>query len=62
MPTNPVEISTDQFLRLAERVTQLAAGYLENIDALPIAPTTSGEETLRLFRTDLPKTELEKTP
>jgi glutamate/tyrosine decarboxylase-like PLP-dependent enzyme len=52
---NPVEISTDQFLRLAERVTQLAAGYLENIDALPIAPTTSGEETLRLFRTDLPE-------
>jgi len=55
VPTNPVEISTDQFLRLAERVTQLAAGYLENIDALPIAPTTSGEETLRLFRTDLPE-------
>ncbi len=29
---NPVEISTEQFRRLAERVTTLAADYLENID------------------------------
>jgi len=52
---NPVEISTDQFRRLAERVTQLAAEYLENIDTQAIAPTTTGEETLRLFRAAMPE-------
>lgn len=50
-----LEISTDQFQKLAERVTNLAAAYLENLDAQPIAPTTSGAETLRLFQTPLPE-------
>jgi hypothetical protein len=44
---NPLEISTDQFRRLAERVTNLASEYLENIDHQKIAPATDGEETLR---------------
>jgi aromatic-L-amino-acid decarboxylase len=52
---NPVEISPDQFRRLAERVTQLAARYLETIDAQTISPATSGEETLRVFRSALPE-------
>src|SRR5579871_5295128 len=52
---NPVEISADQFCRLAERVTKLAANYLENIDAKMISPSTNGAETLRLFRTPLPE-------
>jgi aromatic-L-amino-acid/L-tryptophan decarboxylase len=52
---NPVEISTDQFRQLAERVTQLAADYLEGIDARPISPATNGEETLRLFRAAMPE-------
>ena len=52
---NPVEISADQFRHLAERVTQLAAGYLESIDAQPISPATNGDETLRLFRTAMPE-------
>jgi glutamate/tyrosine decarboxylase-like PLP-dependent enzyme len=52
---NPIEISSDQFRRLAERVTRLAADYLDNIDAQPISPATNGEETLRLFRTALPE-------
>jgi glutamate/tyrosine decarboxylase-like PLP-dependent enzyme len=52
---NPVEISTDQFRRLAERVTQLAATYLESIDAQSISPATNGEETLRLFRAAMPE-------
>lgn len=55
MPSNPVEISTDQFRRLAEHVTQLAASYLENIDEQAISPATNGEETLRLFRTPMPE-------
>jgi aromatic-L-amino-acid/L-tryptophan decarboxylase len=52
---NPVEISSDQFRRLAERVTQIASEYLESIDAQLISPATSGDETLRLFRTPLPE-------
>ena len=52
---NPVEISTDQFRRLAERVTKLAADYLESIDAQAISPATNGEETLRLFRAAMPE-------
>jgi len=52
---NPLEISSDQFQRLAEHVTKLAAQYLENIDAQVISPATNGEETLRLFHTALPE-------
>jgi aromatic-L-amino-acid/L-tryptophan decarboxylase len=52
---NPVEISSDQFRRLAEHVTKLAAEYLENIDTQPISPATVGAETLRLFRTGIPE-------
>ncbi len=52
---NPLEISPEQFHRLAERVTNLAADYLNHIDAKPIAPATDGDETLRLFRTALPE-------
>jgi len=52
---NPVEISPDQFRRLAERITQLAARYLETIDAQTISSATSGEETLRVFHSALPE-------
>jgi aromatic-L-amino-acid/L-tryptophan decarboxylase len=52
---NSVEISAEQFRRLAERVTKLAAEYLENIDAQAISPATSGEETLRRFGTAMPE-------
>jgi aromatic-L-amino-acid decarboxylase len=52
---NPVEISTDQFRRLAEHVTQLAASYLESIDEQPISPAINGEESLRHFSTAVPE-------
>jgi len=52
---NPLEISSDQFQRLAEHVTKLAAQYLENIDTQVISPATNGAETLRLFRTPIPE-------
>jgi len=51
---NPLEISSSQFRRLADQVTQFAADYLENIDAKPICPATTGAETERIFRTPLP--------
>ena len=46
---NPMEISSAEFRHLADRVAQLATEYLENLDALPVAPATTGEESLRLF-------------
>jgi aromatic-L-amino-acid decarboxylase len=48
---NPVEISTGEFRRLADRAAQIAAEYLDHIDGFSISPATNGEETLRLFRT-----------
>jgi len=49
-----LEISPAQFRRLSERVTKLAADYLENLDAKPIAPATDGAETLGVFQAPLP--------
>jgi aromatic-L-amino-acid/L-tryptophan decarboxylase len=48
-----LEISPDEFRRLAEKVTQLAADYLRELDSRPISPATTGEEAERLFRTPL---------
>jgi aromatic-L-amino-acid/L-tryptophan decarboxylase len=50
-----LEISTDQFRRLAEHVVDIAAAYLENLDHHPISPATSGEESTRLFNGALPE-------
>ncbi len=53
---NPLEISPSQFRRLVEQVTEVAAGYLEDMDSAPISPTTTGMETERVFHTPLPET------
>jgi aromatic-L-amino-acid/L-tryptophan decarboxylase len=52
---NPVEISSAEFRHLAERITQIAAEYLETIDTRVISPATDGDETLRLFHTAMPE-------
>jgi glutamate/tyrosine decarboxylase-like PLP-dependent enzyme len=52
---NPLEISSSQFRRLAERVAQLAADYLEHVDSMPIAPAISGENAVHLFDAALPE-------
>jgi aromatic-L-amino-acid/L-tryptophan decarboxylase len=52
---NPLEISSSQFRALAERVTRLAADYLEHLDSMPIAPGISGENSVRLFDSILPE-------
>jgi aromatic-L-amino-acid decarboxylase len=44
-----LEISPDEFRRLAEKVTQLTADYLRELDSRPISPSTTGEESERLF-------------
>lgn len=51
---NSLEISPDDFRRLAERVTDLAAEYLGSLDSRPIAPPTSGIESASVFETTLP--------
>jgi aromatic-L-amino-acid/L-tryptophan decarboxylase len=48
-----LETSPDEFRRLAERVAQLTADYLRELDSCPISPSTTGEETERVFRTPL---------
>ena len=52
---NPLEISSAEFRRLAERVSELAARYLEELDGKSIAPRTSGAETVRMFQAPLPE-------
>jgi aromatic-L-amino-acid decarboxylase len=48
-----LEISPDEFRRLAEKVTQLTADYLRELDSRSISPSTTGEEVERLFRAPL---------
>lgn len=55
---HPLDISSDQFRRLAERVTRLAADYLQNLESRSISPGSSGKETEALFHTELPETGL----
>jgi glutamate/tyrosine decarboxylase-like PLP-dependent enzyme len=50
-----LEISSEQFRQLAHRITELAANYLHSLDSRPIAPATTGEESVRLFESLLPE-------
>jgi glutamate/tyrosine decarboxylase-like PLP-dependent enzyme len=52
---NPLAVSTTDFRRLAERVTELSAKYLEDLDSKPISPPVAGEESVRLFDVPLPE-------
>src|SRR5437879_9004362 len=52
---NPLEISSSQFRRLAEGVAQQAADYLDRVDSVPVAPSVTGEQSLRLFDAILPE-------
>src|SRR5450755_4190984 len=52
---DPLEISPEDFRRIAAGVTDLSADFLINIDSRPIFPKTSGVETERLFSTALPE-------
>ena len=51
----PLDISPEEFRRLAEQVTHFAAEYLADLDSHPTFPNTSGVETERLFHTALPE-------
>lgn len=55
---NPLDVSSEQFHRLCERVTEIAADYLKGMDARPILPKESGAEMQCIYRTPLPETGL----
>lgn len=45
----PLELSPEEFRRLAERAVEQAAGYLAGLERRPSFPRTSGEETAKIF-------------
>jgi aromatic-L-amino-acid decarboxylase len=50
-----LEISAEEFRRIAARAVELSTDFFTNIDSRPIFPKTSGLETERLFSTELPE-------
>src|SRR5437868_3240791 len=52
---NSLEISNDDFRRLAAEVVALSAEYLSVLDARSIFPNISGAETEQVFSLDLPE-------
>jgi len=54
-PMSRLEISPDEFRRVALRMVELASELLADAHSLPAYPRTSGDETERLFRSALPE-------
>ena len=52
---NPLEISSQQFRRIVEQITALAADYLDGLDARRIHPDSSGKASDAIFHTELPE-------
>src|SRR5262250_2426922 len=52
---NPLEVSKDEFRRLADEVITLSAEYFSNLDARSIFPNTTGTETEQVFSLPLPE-------
>ena len=53
-----LQISSEQFRELLERVASLATQYLGDLDSRPTLPHTSAAETESLFHKSLPETGL----
>ena len=51
---DPLDISADEFRRLASDVAELAASWIATQDSRAIFPATSGAECERLFSSELP--------
>ncbi len=52
---DPLELSPEDFRRLAAKVTELSAEYISTLDARRTFPVTTGAETQRLFALELPE-------
>jgi aromatic-L-amino-acid decarboxylase len=57
----PLEVSDDEFRRLAAEVVALSAEYLSTLDARATFPRTSGAEAERIFAVDAPEHGMGKT-
>ena len=51
----PLELSTENFRRLAANIVDLCAGYLSTLDERSTFPQTTGAESERIFDLDLPE-------
>ncbi|HWZ83153.1 MAG TPA: aminotransferase class V-fold PLP-dependent enzyme [Terriglobales bacterium] len=52
---DPLDLSAEEFRRLAASITDLSSNFLTTLDSRPIFPKTSGDEVERLFSVDLPR-------
>src|SRR5690348_13990154 len=52
---NPLEISPEDFRRIAKQIADVAAEYLGSLDARPIAPDSRGTETQNAFEGPVPE-------
>ncbi len=52
---DPLNLTAQEFRRLAGRITDLSSDFLTSLDGRPIFPKTSGAEVERLFSTPLPE-------
>src|SRR5260221_88525 len=55
---NPIDLAPEEFRRLSARVLEIAADYLQNMDARSIPSAGTGAEIERIYRTPLPETGL----
>src|SRR6185437_13533813 len=58
VPMSRLEISPDEFRRVALRMVELASELLSEVHSLPAFPKTSSEKTEQLFHSDLPESGL----
>jgi aromatic-L-amino-acid/L-tryptophan decarboxylase len=52
---DPLDLSSEEFRKLAAQVTELSAEWIATLDDRPVFPVTSGAEVERLFALELPK-------
>lgn len=52
---NPIEVSPEEFRRLAERVVDLAVEYLKGMDARPIPPSETAAQMDAQYRSAVPE-------
>jgi len=50
-----LDISSEEFRRLASQVVELSAQYLKNLDRYPISPASAALQTEQLFHSELPE-------
>ena len=53
---NPIEISPEVFKLISERILEIAADYLQNLDGRAITPEERGLELQNFYRSPLPET------